>query len=486
MKAIYVRIGLICFVLGAIFSPIISHAQWVNDGPILDERFNHQRGPTSASNGKGGVFVAWGGSSYNYSHVQLVDKWGLTCWGPNARDILPCDGTYPEIVASDDGGVIIGQYWNNGISTCFIKTQKLDIRGHTLWNEPTYVCFAEEVNSNAQMATDGSSGVILTWGDKRNGSNDYNIYAQRVDSSGIVQWDTNGVAICTTAVDAWSFPRIVSDGSGGAIITWGTHVSDTVQSFAQRISGDGTTQWTTNGFPIYPAQNAVNPCHSAPQIVSDGAGGAIIVWYDFRDYVPGDEHTHIYAQRISHSGVTQWATNGELLLPDIFIWPSFNETDVISDGAGGAIIVYGYYDIHAQKINSGGSVQWTADGVSVCTASGSQRAPQLASDMSGGAIIAWTDNRPTLGRDIYTQRISTAGTTEWTSDGVPFDTSRTYSGYLNINSDGEGGAIITWEAEELYFRECKINCVTGYGVYSIKGAKLWPNQIPPTNYSMNC
>jgi hypothetical protein len=34
-------------------------------------------------------------------------------------------------------------------------------------------------------------------------------------------------------------------------------------------------------------------------------------------------------------------------------------------------------------------------------------------------------------------------------------------------------------------RECNIFCVNGYSVYSIKGEKLWPSQIPPTSSLMN-
>src|SRR3989304_788331 len=54
----------------------------------------------------------------------------------------------------------------------------------------------------------------------------------------------------------------------------------------------------------------------------------------------------------------------------------YNPT-IVSDGIGGAIITWfdfrnGDYDIYAQRINASGDVQWTADGVPICTATGSQ------------------------------------------------------------------------------------------------------------------
>jgi len=45
------------------------------------------------------------------------------------------------------------------------------------------------------------------------------IYAQKVDSAGIMKWTTNGVVICN-ATDVQDYPQIISNGAGGAIITW--------------------------------------------------------------------------------------------------------------------------------------------------------------------------------------------------------------------------------------------------------------------------
>ena len=71
--------------------------------------------------------------------------------------------------------------------------------------------------SSPQLISDGAGGAIVTWKDSRSGN--YDIYAQRVNASGAVQWAANGVALCTATGDQYS-PRIVSDGAGGAIVTW--------------------------------------------------------------------------------------------------------------------------------------------------------------------------------------------------------------------------------------------------------------------------
>ena len=50
-------------------------------------------------------------------------------------------------------------------------------------------------------------------------------------------------------------------------------------------------------------------------------------------------------------------------------------------------------------------MQWTIDGIAICTATRSQSYPQLVSDGSGGAIFTWYDTRSGINHDIYAQRI---------------------------------------------------------------------------------
>ena len=68
----------------------------------------------------------------------------------------------------------------------------------------------------------------------------------------------------------------------------------------------------------------------------------------------------------------------------------------------------GNSDIYAQRVNAGGAVQWTTDGVSLCTASNGQLSPVIVADGFGGAIVAWSDSRNGLA-DIYANRVSAGG-----------------------------------------------------------------------------
>ncbi len=83
--------------------------------------------------------------------------------------------------------------------------------------------------------------------------------------------------------------------------------------------------------------------------------------------------------------------------------------------------------------------------VPLCTATGLQEAPVATSDGSGGAIVAWRDQRSTL--SAFAQRITLLGriASGWPVDGAqltPFSVFATLP--LAIAPDGAGGAIVAW------------------------------------------
>jgi hypothetical protein len=163
---------------------------------------------------------------------------------------------------------------------------------------------------------------------------------------GAVQWTANGVAICTFMGNQIG-PVIASDAGGGAIVTWGDARGSNYDVYAQRVGSAGTVQWTTNGVPVCAAPDFQGP----PRIIADGAGGAIVSWADNRS---------------------------------------------------------GNSDVYGQRIDALGAMQWTGNGVAICSDTTSQGEPALASDGNGGAIVAWQDPR-NGDYDIYAQRIAAAG-----------------------------------------------------------------------------
>ena len=118
-----------------------------------------------------------------------------------------------------------------------------------------------------------SAGLLLRGWMKRSGSGNGDIYAQRINSSGIVQWAASGVAVCTETTKQ-ALPTITSDGSGGAIITWHDLRNSNWDIYAQRINSSGAAQWTANGVAV--CTNTAIQYY--PTIIGNGNGGSIITW----------------------------------------------------------------------------------------------------------------------------------------------------------------------------------------------------------------
>jgi hypothetical protein len=372
--------------------------------------------------------------------MYLSAQWSTNPAINNAISTAAIDQTYPSIVNDGSGGAII--VWQDARSgTSYdIYAQKINASGVVQWKaDGVPISTANGNQMIAAIASDGLGGAIITWSDGRNGL-DY-IFAQRINSSGVVQWTADGVEI-SSAIGFQTDPTIISDGLGGAIITWRhfIEVSNT-DIYAQKISASGNVQWTVNGVAIsIAADNQLSPT-----MVSDGSGGAIITWYDYRN--SATTGSDIYAQRINASGAVQWiadgvalcvATGGQLL-------PA-----IVSDGTGGAIITWqdlrsgAVNNIYAQRINTFGTVEWTVNGVPIATLTGLQSIPKIVSDGSGGAIITWEDNGKGPTFDIYAQKINPDGNAQWITNGLPISTANGDQTIPKIVSDGSGGAIITW------------------------------------------
>lgn len=290
--------------------------------------------------------------------------------------------------------------------------------------------------AGAVATTDGNGGAIIAWRDDRDGGFfESDIYVQRVDVNGVPQWTHNGVAV-VTAVGQQADPVIVSDGAGGAIIAWEDVRGADFDIYAQRVDALGTPLWMNNGVPISTAPD--RQCD--PQIVSDMAGGAIIVWEDDRN-----GFTDIFARRVDALGVPQWIADGS----PVSVAADFQRYPVVvSDGASGAVIAwtderFGNSDILAQRMDSSGNPLFTIDGTAICLQLDEQKFPAIAADLTGGAIIAWQDDRD-VDTDIYAQRVSGAGTKVWTTDGVAYCTETFNQSSARIVADGAGGVIIAW------------------------------------------
>jgi hypothetical protein len=75
-------------------------------------------------------------------------------------------------------------------------------------------------------------------------------------------------------------------------------------------------------------------------------------------------------------------------------------------------------DIYVQKVGADGIPAWTTNGFPASMFFQDQRTPAIVPDGTGGAVVAWVDQRGIGARYIFGQRISSAGEGLWTTDGI--------------------------------------------------------------------
>jgi hypothetical protein len=297
------------------------------------------------------------------------------------------------------------------------------------------VCLATENQNDPFVVPDDAGGSIIVWYDLRSGL-ETEVYAQRVDEHGRDMWTSDGVPVYSGLSSAAKI-CLASDGASGAFIAV---LNGDNSLYVQRLYADGTTWSSPQGTLIC---SSVFPGFDIEYIsmTSDRFGGVIVAWADGRAF----PDNNIYAQRVNAAGAVKWAANGVPVCAAAL----FQMSPVCTpDMNGGAVIAWtdlrsGYRDIYAQRIDSTGTVLWTADGVPVCTETGDQQKSQIISCESGGAIIAWEDLRGTY-TGLYLQKLDPAGVEQWTTNGVAATTDLYEQVTIRMVTDGAGGAIITW------------------------------------------
>ena len=293
------------------------------------------------------------------------------------------------------------------------------------------------------VAPDGAGGMVVAWVDDLSGTSD--IYAQRVTADGQVLWTAGGTPVSTVPSSQWD-PRVIASGNGGAVVIWQDNRNGNTDLYAQSVSANGVSQWAAGGVPVVAGSG--EPYRFAA--TSDGAGGAIVAWYEF---IGGT--AVIMAQRIDAAGALAWGASGLVVASGA---TNGRDPGLVPDGAGGAIIGWldwrtgNSTDIYAQRVTAAGTTAWAVDGVAVCTAPGSVYAPVMVPDDAGGAVFAWSDNRVSSYSDVYTQRLSGDGIAQWTTDGVLLCAADGGQWETVIAPDGDGGAIVAWRDARMHGR----------------------------------
>jgi len=272
------------------------------------------------------------------------------------------------------------------------------------------VCAASGDQIRVRMADRTGGGVTLVWEDMR--ASTWDVYAQTVkhwgtlNSCGVLY----GRDVSNTGSQYDSMrPEVVSDDANGAVVAWQELTGDWNVK-AARVDSCVDDQWTALGAGGLVLCNETGD-QIFPKLVKDGTHGAIVGWSDRRgaDY-------DVYAARVYGGGLLPWTTGGEAVCTvsgDQLLTTMDKDCSLHGAYFGWADQRGTDFDIFAGRILGTGVVPsgWT-DGIPICRARRDQTRPRLIFNHARGAILAWTDDRrgsPAAISDIAAQRILCGG-----------------------------------------------------------------------------
>jgi hypothetical protein len=236
-----------------------------------------------ADDGAGGallLWVTWSSPAYAIN-VQRVLANGSVAWDPPPLIESPGVITSDQVVDADAAGnLYIG--WSRiqaGISTA--RASKVGPDGSLLWGGigGVEVVAGDSSRVPFTIVADGVGGAYVVIRDQRTDTAG-DCYAQHLNASGVATWTPLGVAVDGRAgYDGAALAALsrVGETRDGLLVAWEHEPADGSQHTmrVQKLSSDGSVLWGEQGNSLseHPAID-----QNLTDLLSDGFGGAVVTW----------------------------------------------------------------------------------------------------------------------------------------------------------------------------------------------------------------
>lgn len=313
-------------------------------------------------------------------------------------------------------------------------------------------------NDVRAMIPTSNDSVITLWQDDKDG-NGRNIYAQKINSTSIYQWDVEGVKVSNVnngnSVNLQGSDR---DSSGSIFISWSVSSGINYEEiFAQKINSNGSVLWG-NGVAV----SSESTQQDKVKIINDGQGGAYVSFLDV-------DTSKIKLQRLSSSGNKLWIDEGIRISSSLNAQES--QYQVIS-ASSSIVIAWIDYDpndggVFMQKFNNNGDKLWGEEGVRIGNGLSDINNKIYLSEVSGGFVVVWEN---TYQSSIYVQKVNQLGQIQLSSGGVIFNNS---ASSINAVTSNPNEVLISW-----------FDIVTGATLINkinLSGNKIWAQDVELVN-----
>jgi hypothetical protein len=233
------------------------------------------------------------------------------------------------------------------------------------------------------------------------------------------------------------FCLAVPDPSGGF---WAAYLERrgggvTERLFVQKVDRDGRWMLSAEGISVCPGTVTQQ---LAPDIVSDGRGGAWLAW---QATARGETREAIWLQHFDGQGQAQFPDPGVRICTET---SRQRNPKLLPDAGTGVFVIWeddrmGTIDLYSQRFGATGKPYWEPSGKPVVIAVGNQRNPRAFLAPDGSLVVGWEDDRKGS-TALYGQKIRPDGPALWTTNGVNFfGQAELNAEHTSIFPDGMGG-----------------------------------------------
>lgn len=374
----------------------------------IDDNMGHsfQITPSVAMDHNGRFAVAWSDSNSSFSdatvYFQQFDAAGSQAGGNIKPLTYSLDQSYPAVAA---GGGVTTLFWSQTRNTGYrIMARRYDDSGTPL---DTVLFVGDTIpighKKKPAVAAGGNGRVAAAWEDSRDqtASDTFNIYFQLIDSSGSLLGANIRVNDDVTLQHQMN-PSMAAAHDGTFFMVWQDRRSGNYDIYAQRYDSTGNAL----GANFKVNDNSGTTLQIMPSVACDSAGNAVVAWQDGRS----SSYYDIYAQRYDASGAAVGANfkvNDDIgsayqWNPAVACAPTAGRfvicwTDYRNPDGDPEVMAQSYLSGSA----AGANFQVTDDDNFPYHHQTTARTNVAAND--DRVAFAWTDNRRHKGYDIYSR-----------------------------------------------------------------------------------
>lgn len=329
---------------------------------------------------------------------------------------------FPAVAMDSVGNFVVT--WSSGANqdgdSYGVYAQRYSAAGAALGSEFRVNSTLANVQRYSTVAMDSSGDFVITWTSLQQDGDNYGIFAQRYNSSGVPQGGEIQVNTYTTGPQVYS--RVAMDANGNFVVTWES-AQDGISSFGiygQRFNASGVKQGAEFRVNTYTTNH-----QRSSTVAMDSTGNFVVTWSSELQEGGGLSAYGVYAQRYNTAGVVQ----GSEFRVNVQTTDQQRYSAVTMDADGDFVVTWNSYGsqdgdtsgIFARTYDSAGVPQGGEFRVNTYTTS-TQLFPGIANESNGDFVIVWKSFQDGFGDGVYGQRFR--------PDAAP-----TTSGISNVNVD---------------------------------------------------